>query len=452
MNDSPEMAGATLEWANQTTLHPLALAAVLVLGIAILMVSRPWAMLPFILMACFISSAQRLVIMRVDFDLIRILLIFGWVRVLLKHEHLGVAWRGIDLLVLVYAGVKTASYTALYATPQALIYMVGQSYDSIGLYLLFRCLVRDWADVNRLAQGFALVALPVCFAFIVEKLTGRNAFAVFGGVPAVTDVREGKLRCQGAFSHSILAGCFWAAVLPLIVARWWRPGAGRLVVAAGAGASLAIVVFTASSTPVMAVAAAVAAAALFPLRHWMGWIRWGVVALLACLHMVMKAPVWHLICRIDIVGGSTGWHRFNLVDSAIRHVGEWAAIGTTSTAHWGYGLEDVTNQYVLEGVRGGLLTLILFVAIMALAFREVGRLCRALSNDRASLVMAWALGTSLFVHAVSFIAVSYFGQITMLWFLALAVPVSLADPLYARARSLGADPLATAPGIPRGAA
>jgi hypothetical protein len=46
-------------------------------------------------------------------------------------------------------------------------------------------------------------------------------------------------------------------------------------------------------------------------------------------------------------------------------------------------------------------------------------------------MLAWALGVSLFVHAVSFIGVSYFGQITMLWYLSLAVPSSLASNLRA---------------------
>ena len=42
--------------------------------------------------------------------------------------------------------------------------------------------------------------------------------AAMGGVPEITVVREGRLRCQGAFAHPILAGCFWAEQLPLIAA------------------------------------------------------------------------------------------------------------------------------------------------------------------------------------------------------------------------------------------
>jgi len=427
-----DMAGDVESYANHTTLHPLGLTATVVLGIALLRIPRPWSLLPFILMACFVSSAQRIVVFGADFNLVRILLIFGFVRVLFRQEYCGVAWRGIDAVMVLYAVVKMVAYTSLYGTPQAFVYSLGQIYDSVGLFFLFRCLVRDWSDLYRLAVCFTIVSFPVCLAFIVERLTGRNVFAVFGGVLAVTDVRDGRLRCQGAFSHPILAGCFWAAVLPMIAALLWRPGAARVAIGLGLVAALSIVVLCASSTPILGVLAAGVATAFFPLRHRLGWVRWGVVVSLAGLHFIMKKPVWHLISRIDVVGGSTGWHRYHLVDNAIRHFDEWAALGTMSTEHWGYGLEDVTNQYVLEGVRGGFLTLALFVLIMALAFRDVGRLCRSCSAHRAALVMGWALGVCLFVHAMCFIAVSYFGQITLLWYLALAIPVSLSDSLYAR--------------------
>jgi hypothetical protein len=313
----------------------------------------------------------------------------------------------------------------LYGTPEALKFKLGVSYDAIGMYFLFRCLVRSFADVEMATVGFVVASVPVTLAFMVEHSTGHNLFAFMGGVPAMTEVRDGRLRCQGAFAHSILAGCFWAAVLPLIVAQWWRGRSGRKWAVVGSITSCTIIVMCASSTPVAAVMFAGVAACFYPLRNRMRWIRWGAVAALLPLQMVMKNPVWHLIVRADIVGGSTGWHRYHLIDEAIKHFGEWWAVGTQDTAHWGYGLEDVTNQYVLEGVRGGVLTLALFVAIISLAFAGVGRLVRCARNQRER-ILAWALGVSLFVHVTSFIGVSYFGQINMLWYLTLAMIGSLA--------------------------
>ncbi len=62
-----------------------------------------------------------------------------------------------------------------------------------------------------------VILVPLVAAMLYEKATGRNVFAVLGGVSEMTLIREGKLRAQGAFQHPILAGTFGATVLPLMV-------------------------------------------------------------------------------------------------------------------------------------------------------------------------------------------------------------------------------------------
>jgi hypothetical protein len=189
--------------------------------------------------------------------------------------------------------------------------------------------------------------------------------------------------------------------------------------------SLIIIFCCASSTPVMAVVFSVLGAVLWRYRLHMRTLRWSLLIALVGLHLVMKAPVWHLISRIDLVSGNTGWHRYYLIDQAIHHFSDWWLIGTRTTAHWGWGLQDVTNQFILEGVRGGALRMGLFVAIIVLCFGCVGRLWRLQNGSVFRSVCAWALGVSLFVHAMNFVAVSYFGQIIVVWYLLLAAIVSL---------------------------
>ena len=150
------------------------------------------------------------------------------------------------------------------------------------------------------------------------------------------------------------------------------------------------------------------------------------------LHIVMEAPVWHLIARVSAVGGSTGWHRYHLIDAAIRNFGEWAILGVSGTAHWGWGLGDVTNQYVLEGIRGGAVTLAIFVCLLVFAFRYVGQGLRRYPARSGDFWIVWAVGVSLFAHMLSFMAVSYFGQTTMVWLLSLALSVAIVDVYGAR--------------------
>lgn len=414
------------EWHGQTVIHPIGLAAIIVLGIGMLLLPRRYALLPMIAMACFIAPAQRLVIAGLDFNLLRVLVLFAWARIILRNEGAGFVWKPLDTVLLLWAAVSVVTYTLLIGSTSAFVNRLGIAFDAVGMYFVFRCLLRTWDDVDRTILGFIVISIPVAFAFLVEWSTGRNGFAFFGGVPETTAVRAGRLRCQGAFAHPILAGCFWAAVMPMIAARWWKGGACRTWVAIGLAASGLIVFACSSSTPVMAVLLSLVGAGCFILRRHMSLVRWAILLMLVSLHMVMNRPVWHLICRINVVGGSAGWHRYQIIDQALKHLDEWWLLGTPSVAHWQVWAGDITNQYVVEGIMGGMAKLGLFVASIVLAFSGVGRLWRRHEKDPYRLALSWALGVALFVHCVNYIGVAYFGQIITVWYLQLAMIASLA--------------------------
>jgi hypothetical protein len=143
------------------------------------------------------------------------------------------------------------------------------------------------------------------------------------------------------------------------------------------------------------------------------------------MHLVMKQPVWHLLARIDLTGSSTGYHRFLLIDSTIRRFSEWALVGVQSTAHWGYFLFDVTGHFVLQCTNGGVLSFLLFVVVLFLAFRGVGWVARLQESDRRRQMAIWMVGAALFAHCVNFLGVSYFGKPLLLWHLNLAVVGSM---------------------------
>jgi len=218
----------------------------------------------------------------------------------------------------------------------------------------------------------------------------------------------------------------------LIAMQWSEGGRRRWIGVAGVIASCFIVIACASATPVTGVMFALIGAAAFVLRYRMAWVRWGLLFAAIGLHMVMLAPIWHLVARINVSSGSS-YHRFFLIDGAINHWDEWWLIGSrVGTAHWGSWTFDVTNHYIVQALHGGLPVLGLFVATIALAFREVGRIWRAEAQDRKAMLWGWALGVSLFVHVTGFIGISYFGQINLTWFLLLAMIGSIASYVVAR--------------------
>lgn len=452
----------TQEWFNQTTVHPLGLLLLIVLGAATFVVPRRYALVPMLILVCFVGPAQRIVIATLDFNFLRLMVMAGWARVLLRGEMWGWRWRPLDTVVLTWAICATLLATLLHTTMSAFIMRLGLLYDAVGLYFLCRLIVRSFSDLRVFAQCAALISLPVAVLFLVEQSTGRNLFAIFGGVPEITIVRAERLRCRGPFIHPILAGSFWAALMPLIGALWWYRGANRILALFGLAGAMVVVITCASATPLGGLLAGVVAAILFPVRRWFSQLRWWAVLGLIALQLVMVNPVWHLLARVQLVPQSTGWYRFKLIDEFVRHFDEWWLIGTEAySSWWAYGLDAITNEYILQGVEGGILTLGLFLGMIVVAFYGVGRIWRAEVRRRARallqtpvrvrgkrtrrirwsrtsagrVAMAWALGVSMVIHCTVFIGVSNFGQTVLVWYLTLGFIGSL-TPLSARKRAV----------------
>lgn len=425
-----------------TQLHPLALIIVLVLGMALLVVPRRFATYPVLILACIVPSAQRLVIMGADFDLMRIMVLFGWLRLCIRKEFHGFQWNRLDTLLVSWMACGTAIFTMQQGEVGALVNRLGWMFDGFGMYFLFRCVIRDWEDLERLAFGFVMVSIPIAAAFAVEFLTGRNFFGFFGGVPEITMIREGRLRCQGAFKHPILAGCFWASVMPLIL-MMCRSSRKQLA-SVSLGATLLIVVTCSSSTPILAVGFVIIGMLLFRYRYHLHIVRWGFVLSLVALHLLMEKPVWHILARVNAVGGSTGWHRFRIMDATINHFGDWALLGESNPMSWGiWEMRDITNQYIIEALRGGFLTLSLFILLLANAFGIVGQSLRAMEGEQMRVFQIWCVGVSLFVHTAIFYGVSYFGQIIILLYITLAMigsmPVIISSSKPAKMNALGTE-------------
>jgi len=398
-------------------------------GIAILLLPRKWVILPLFLVAFFLTLGQKLVIFGLHFYMTRVLMLFGAARLILRPQMGGDKFKAIDKAMILWAVAGVVSYALLWQTPEALINRLGKAYDALGLYFLARGFIKSFADMERAIKILVIISLGVTVAMLIEKETGRNAFAVFGGVPEITEAREGNLRAQGAFLHPITAGTFGASLFPLFVSLGW--GRKHKVLAVlGVAAATIITATSSSSGPVLAYLAGMVGLCAWPLRKRMRAIRWGMLFSAVALHLVMNSPVWGLIGRVKVLPGSTAYHREFLIDQFIQRFGEWWLVGTRSTQGWGPSFlvtTDVTNQYVRVGVDGGLITLLLFILVVGLCFRGVGRARKAFENQPDTERLCWALGASMFAHVVAFMGVAYFDQILVLWYTLLAMISRLAS-------------------------
>ena len=405
----------------------LAILFLLVNAVALLALPRRWAPLPLLAGACYMTMGQGVVIGPFHFTLIRLLLLVGILRVLVRRERLLGGLNGLDWMMLAWAAWALFSS----AFVQSFVGQLGTVYNTLGIYFLIRAFCQNMDDIVHLLKITALVLAPVALEMINEQLTGHNLFAVFGAVPDSVVVRAERFRAEGPFLHAILAGTVGAACLPFMIGIWHtHPRYAKI----GLAACLVIVLTSAASGPLVSVIAGIFALMLWRWRRWTRQMRIAAVVGYFFLNLVMKAPAYYLIARIDLPGGSSGgYHRAAIIEAAISHFREWWFAGTNYTRHWmPYGVSwspdhcDITSQYIYYGVIGGFLLMSLFIAAMWMAFCYVGRYLRMHADDDIDKCkFAWALGAALFAQAVSCLSVYYFDQSFIFLFLNLALIGSL---------------------------
>jgi hypothetical protein len=417
---------------SQTVINPAVLVVVLVAGILICIWPRKKAVAAFLAAALLIPMDQVLLIGPAHFPMLRILILFGVFR--MTREKVGSrqpifsgGFREIDICVILSAVSIAVAAVLLFQEIGALVYQLGELYSIFGTYFLLRFFIRDEEDVLQAIQTLAWIAAVVAIVMSYEVTTGHNPYAVLGGAAASHYVslaaRDDRFRAQGPFAHSILAGTFGAVLVPLFVSLWWKGKKYRTVAIVGVIAGTAITLACNSSTPVLAYAAGVLALCLWPLRRQMRAIRWGIVVTLVFLQIVLKNPVWHLITKIDLTGGSSSWHRFMLIDQCIRHFGDWWLIGVKDTSVWGWDMWDTANQYVATCDNSGLLPFFLFIAVLVYGFKYLGRerLVASREKDKNRALFLWALGSALFANVVAFFGISFFDQNIVTWYCLLAM-------------------------------
>jgi hypothetical protein len=410
---------------GQTDVYAGALLVLLLAVLLLWVLPRRYCFIPLLVAAIFIPSVQVVIVSGLHLTLTRILIGSAWLRLLWMRFGSGgpsmPRWQTLDSLMLAFYAAGAITFPILWGDSGALVNRLGLMYNAFGIYFFMRYVLRDAHDLDRLAKTFAWLLVIVAVFMAAEQLTGRNAFSVFGGVYDFTQIRDGRLRSQGPFAHPLTAGAVGATLFPLMLGLWWQGRKNRISALLGASAALVIVVSSMASTSFLALAAGIFALGMWPLRRYLSWFRWGTVATLVALHMVMKAPVWALIARIDLTGSSSGYHRYLLVDQFIRRFGEWWMLGTRHTAQWGFDMWDTANYYVTAGTEGGLIGLALFLAILWVSFRGLGRARRAFAAEPEHARRLWVLGAMLFAHAVAFFGIGYFDQSSLLWYAELAM-------------------------------
>lgn len=404
-------------------MHPIGLIFTIMASAFLLTFPRHMAAIPLLMGAAWMTRGQELEVGPAHFVVMHILAAVGILRVVLKGERIAGGINRVDLYLILWAIWLIGS--SAFHTADAWMFRIGMVLIQLGCYFLFRIFIQDVEGVKYVFKVLCLLLIPVALLMLLEKLTVNNYFATLGGVEAIPQSRNGHTRAHGPFNHPILAGVVGAGCLPMALYLWKSHRKLALMGFFGAGGML----FAATSSgPIMMFFFSLFGLIAWKVRKYMRTIRWLALLAAIVLDRIMKDPVYFLMARIDIAGGSTGWHRAELIRSSIEHLHEWWLTGADYTRHWmPTGIQandkhtDITNHLLAMGVLGGLPLMILMIMVLVAAFGTVGKALR--ENESAPMehrFLLWTLGAILFGHVMNFFSIVLYDQSVVFFYLILA--------------------------------
>jgi len=392
----------------------------------ILIASRRWAIIAMTAGVLYLTQHISVDVLGFNIFPSRFMEIAGLIRIIARREFSFSNLNSIDRIFLLLYSYSTITFILRSNEGQA--YAIGSAVDATFCYFIFRGLISDIDDFRWFLRAFAILLIPYVCLLFVEMQTSQNPFSLLGKVlPEM--FREGRVRCMGSFRHPSLMGSLGASFLPLYIGLIFSRSM-RIYATIGIILCLGIVWFSNSGGPVGFAAAGVLGWSMWPYRDRMRLVRRVAVICIAALVLIMKAPIWYLPTHFSISGDA--WHRSHLMDVAVHHLGEWWLWGMplTNTSEWfAYGLgtadqADITNQFVSFGLSAGLISIVMFVWLLTRAFQNLGR---KLAEMRLATVwsfesecLLWGLGVMLVGHITNFLAITYFDQFYVIWFMQLA--------------------------------
>ena len=398
-----------------------------VLCITILLVRRENVIVPLIIAMCFLPADISIQIFTLDFYAVRIVALVGLAKVLFLVEPNKIIPNKIDKIFYLYVIIGSIIYVLVSNNLfGAFIYKSGKFVDSIILYIVLRKSIITKDSIRLIIKTFSICVIVLLPFVIYEFYSSKNLFAIFGR--SFISIRDGEIRAAATFSHSILFGSFAAALVPILWAQYKADKSKILLFAIGC--AVFYVYASSSSGPLVVFVVVVLFLIFFKWKQYSKLLARLMLASAIFLHFVREGPLWHLLyVRISVKSGSTGWHRYLLTDAAVKEFPNWWLLGYGDagpqwhTKYWAYThakFTDVTNHYILEGVRGGFVTMSLFVLICYLVIKTLG--AHSISQkSEADQWLWWGAAVMMISHCVTFLSVAYFGQITMLLYLTIAL-------------------------------
>lgn len=354
---------------------------------------------------------------------LRLVIIGGLIRAFLKREFRALQLNTLDRILILLSAWTMAIPALRYVEIGGFIYRAGFVINSLGVYFLTRAWNRTYDDFRYIAFALTVsfsISAPV---MIYEAKTGQNAFSILGNFTITPGIRNGRIRAQGAFLHSILAGTAAAVSIGIILLQ--RPR--TILTKFGAFAALTAVLATASSGPIMTTVFLVASVLFWRFRLYLSHVKVAFVFIYFAAEIYMTRPAYYILEKIDLTGSSTGYHRAALIEAALKHINEWWLFGTNITRHWmatgiiaNESASDITNHYLAQGANSGVLaTFLVGLSIyVSLSRNTVWKDPRYSTDDQFT---SWLIGSIIVAHSITMLTIAYFDHSIVFLYIPLAL-------------------------------
>jgi O-antigen ligase len=305
--------------------------------------------------------------------------------------------------------------------------------DVLMPYLITRHAIRSFYDFRVLLILLAPVALGVAALMVLESVTqtrfirvgaasifgslGRAEYGADVGQAKLGDVRYGLMRATGPFSHPILAGVFFAGLMPLYYFSQLRGWPRLMGLASGVGA-----IFTLSSSAFLGIFIFLALAVYDWLQKRVNFLNWplflaATAAVLAVLQVVSKNGLIAVLIRYT-VNPATGYYRLLIWEFGSKSVAKHPlfGIGYQSFEKLKWMTDSIDTVWLAIAVRNGLPPALLLGGAVILAIVGLALFASRSASSDGRLSMGIAITLTIFF--VLGFTVSFFGGM-LIWFVML---------------------------------
>src|SRR5580692_694277 len=179
----------------ETSLNPIALAALVLASILILALPRKYIAVPLLAVTFLVPLSQVIVIAGSHFFVLRIAILAGLAKLTMGRGKAGKSliaggYNSIDR-AFVWCTLVQAVCVVLLFGPSALTNQLGVVLDFLGAYFVLRHAIQNKEELERALKCLAVVCCVLAVCMVIEQVKLVNIFALIGGGTATPHIREG---------------------------------------------------------------------------------------------------------------------------------------------------------------------------------------------------------------------------------------------------------------------